>query len=71
MATVAGVNDLAGSKESPAIPGVGVTLLVRAKFGRFDGADKDVVVAMVLLPRPKLVPEVIVAGVPNVKPVTS
>lgn len=42
---------------------------MRAKFGRFDAADKGAVVAMVLLPRPKPVPEVIVVGVPKVKPV--
>ena len=69
---VAGVVDtFVASKESPVGAGKGVPLLARfVKLGRLDAVDMDVVVAVIPPPRPKLVPVVIVVGVPKVKPVS-
>lgn len=70
MATV--VDAFAGSNESAVAVDMGGmdTLLARfVKLGRLDAVDIDVVVAVILPPRPKPVP-VAMVGVPKVKPVS-
>lgn len=69
---VAGVDTFAGSKASPEAVAIGVILFVKfVKLGRLDAIDIDVVVAVMLPPRPNVpVPATMVVGVPNVKPVS-